>query len=176
MCWPSFPLNWRGPAGWWGRREHAIQRQFARELPRQVARLVGVPAAMASHVGDIAFDMPMVPGVRWRTTMVGETQIAERDGTILARLTYEDGEGHIGADVALAPAAPLDPVEDRFWIPLMTPSVHAAWYAMNFHGRVKYQGFKALRRHPWQAWPGSDMSDETPASAQEQRGTRHPVA
>ncbi len=39
------------------------------------------------------------PGIPWRTQMLGESQICDRDGTILARLTLEDGERHIVADV-----------------------------------------------------------------------------
>ncbi len=53
MCWPSMPLNWPGPLRWWARREHAIWRRQARELPGQVARLTGAPVAHASHVGPV---------------------------------------------------------------------------------------------------------------------------
>ena len=63
--------------------------------------MIGAPVSMPSHVGDVGFDSPMMPGVPWHTQMIGETQIVERDGTILARLTYEDGEGHVAADVVL---------------------------------------------------------------------------
>lgn len=102
------------------------------------------------------------PGVRWRTAMVGETQICDRDGRVLARLALEDGEGHVAAEVALGPAQPLDPLEDRYWIPRMTASVWAAWYGLNAHGALTYRALKALRRHPWQTWPGGDLPDEVP--------------
>jgi predicted amidohydrolase len=160
MCWPSFPLNWRGPLRPWAAREHGLQRQFARELPRQMARLIGAPIAIASHVGDIAFATPLGPGVPWATHMVGETQICERDGTVLGRMTYEDGEGHIAATVGLAAPEPLDPVDRRYWIPNQTVSLRAAWHAMNVHGAVKYRAMKRLGRHPWQQWPGGDLPDE----------------
>ncbi len=165
MCWPSYPSNWRGPAGVWAAREHGLQRQYARELPRQMARITGVGAAMASHVGDIGFDTPLAPGVPWRTTMVGETQIVERDGTILARMTYEDGEGHVAADLTVAPPEPLDPVADRYWIPSMSVSTIAAFHAMNLHGSVKYRAMRLMHRHPWQEWPGGDLPDEIGPSA-----------
>ena len=42
---------------------------------------VSTPVAIASHVGDIAFETPLGPGIPWKTSMVGETQICERDGT-----------------------------------------------------------------------------------------------
>ncbi|MBA2763300.1 MAG: carbon-nitrogen hydrolase family protein [Thermoleophilaceae bacterium] len=163
MCWPSYPVEGWGPLGPWMHREHDLQRQHARELPRQVARLLGAPVAMPSHVGDIAFDTPLVPGLGWSTQMIGETQIVERDGTILARLSYEDGEGHVAADVALAPPEPLDPLADRFWIPPLSGLTQAAWHLMKLHGATKYRAMKLLGRHPWQSWPGGDVPDEIAA-------------
>ena len=108
----------------------------ARELPGQVARLIGAPVAHASHVGPITGETPLGPGIPWRTAMIGETQICDRDGTILARLTLEDGEGHVAADVESAPPAPLDPIGERFWIPKFTLITHAAWHGMNAHGAL----------------------------------------
>ena len=99
-------------------RERALQRQHARELPRQVARQLGAPVVMPSHVGeDLRFATPLAPGAPWATEMLGETQIVERDGTILARLTLEDGEAHVGADVVLDTPDPVDPLSPTFWIP-----------------------------------------------------------
>ena len=82
----------------------AIWREQARALPGQVARLTGVPVAHASHVGPVTGETPLGPGIPWRTQMIGESQVCDRDGTILARLTLEDGEGHVAADVELARA------------------------------------------------------------------------
>ena len=48
----------------------------------------------------------------------------------------------------------------------MTMSVWAAWYGLNAHGALKYRVMKALRRHPWQAWPGGDLPDEIPPPAE----------
>jgi predicted amidohydrolase len=160
MCWPSYPSNWPFPLSALARREHALQLQHARELPRQMARLLGAPVAMPSHVGRVDFETPLAPGLPWRTSMVGETQIVERDGTILARLSAEDGEGHCAATVTLAPPEPLDPIGPMYWIPPLSVVTRAAWTAMNTHGKVRYQGMKLLRKHPWQAWPGGDMPDE----------------
>lgn len=160
MCWPSYPNNWRGPFGALATREHALQRQHARELPRQMARLIGAPVVHASHVGPIAFDTPLAPGIGWRTEMIGETQIVERDGTILARLTAEDGEGHIAATVALDAPAPVDPLAPTYWIPPLSVTTRAAWSAMNAHGAMKYRALRAARQHPWQSMPDHDLPDE----------------
>ncbi len=168
MCWPSFPLNWPGPLRWWATREHAIWRRQNRELPAQVAKLVGAPVIYAAHVGPVSATFPLTP-IPWDTVCIGDTQICEADGTQLARLTLEDGEGHIGAEVTAGSVQPIDPLTDRFWIPLMSVStVTAAWHVMNNVGRVDYRLRKLLRKHDWQSFPGGDLPDELPPVADEQ--------
>ena len=160
MCWPSLPTNWPGPLRRLTRREHGIWREQARALPGQVARLTGVPVAHASHVGPITGETPMAPGIPWPTEMIGESQICDRDGTILARLSAEDGEGHVSADVQIRPPAPLEPIRDRFWIPKFTMVTHAAWHGMNAHGALKYRLRHARKGFEWQRWPAGDLPDE----------------
>lgn len=63
------------------------------------------------HVGAIEGETPLSPGIAWKTQILGESQICDCDGTILARLKLEDGESHVTANVDLVPApapAPLD--------------------------------------------------------------------
>ncbi|GGC55774.1 carbon-nitrogen hydrolase family protein [Hoyosella rhizosphaerae] len=147
MCWPTTPHNWFGPLGWWGNRDHRLQKELARKLPGQVARLVGAPVVHASHVGPITMHMPGLPKVPYRTSMLGETQITERDGTILARLREEDGEGHVAATIELAEPQPLDPIEDTFWIPDMTLTIRTTFDLANIHGKANYQVRKILGQH-----------------------------
>lgn len=147
MCWPTTPKNWFGPLGWWGNREHKLQIDLARTLPGQFARLVGAPVVHASHVGPITMHMPALPLVPYRTSMLGETQIVERDGTILARLSEADGEGHIAAVIELAEPQPVDDIKDEFWIPNMTASVRATWDLANTHGKVSYRLRKLVGTH-----------------------------
>jgi predicted amidohydrolase len=168
MCWPSVAHNWPVPLRWLNEREHGVWREQARALPGQVARLVGVPVAHASHVGPVTGETPLGPGLPWPTVMIGESQICDRDGTILARLTLEDGEGHVGADVELRAPEPLDPIRDRFWIPDMTLFSQAAWHGLNLHGKVHYTVRHALGRFPWQRWPAGDLPDEIEPSVPEQ--------
>ncbi|MCB0869893.1 MAG: carbon-nitrogen hydrolase family protein [Solirubrobacterales bacterium] len=164
MCWPSMPTNWPGPLKLLTSREHRIWKQQARALPGQVARMTGAPVAIASHVGPITGETPLVPGLSWPTTMIGESQICDRDGTVLARLSEEDGEGHICAEVELAEPAPSESIPDRFWIPKMTAVTHVAWHAMNTHGFLSYRIRRARKGFPWQDWPSGDLPDEIPAS------------
>lgn len=164
MCWPSFPTNWPGPLKLVTTREHDLWCAQAKALPGQVARIAGVPVAHASHVGPVCGETPLAPGLSWPTVMVGESQICDRDGTILARLSLEDGEGHVSADVQLRAPQPLDPVGDRFWIPKMSLLTHAAWHGMNAHGAAKYKVRHARKGFGWQAWPAVDLPDEIPAT------------
>jgi predicted amidohydrolase len=166
MCWPSHPLNWPAPFSRLARREHAIWRRQARELPGQVARLTGAPVAHAAHVGPVRGETPLGPGIPWETQMLGESQVCDRDGTILARLSLEDGEGHVAADVELAAPRPSDEIEDRFWIPDMTVTSQLAWYSMNAHGALSYKLRHARRGFAWQQWPAGDLPDEVPAGSE----------
>ena len=165
MCWPSMPTNWPGPLRRLTEREHALWREQARALPGQVARLTGVPVAHASHVGPVIGETPLAPWLAWPTVMVGESQICDRDGAIRARLSLEDGEGHVAADVDIAaPPAPAEAIEDRFWIPSMSVITKAAWHGMNLHGFISYRLRHARRRFPWQRWPAVDLPDEIAAA------------
>ncbi len=168
MCWPSFPTNWPGPLRRWSRREHSIWERANRELPPQVARLVGAPVIYAAHVGDVRAQMPGAPFIPWQTVTLGETQIADAEGRVLARLPHDAGEGHVGAEITPGAVPPLDPLADRLWIPVMTVSTHvAAWHLMNNMGRADYRLRKLLGRHEWQSLPGGDLPDELPATAPE---------
>jgi predicted amidohydrolase len=164
MCWPSFPTNWPGPLGRWMHHEHARWRAQCRDLPGQVARITGVPVAHAAHVGPVSGATPLVPGLRWPTTLLGESQICDRDGTVLARLTFEDGEGHVAADVEVRDPEPRDALPGRYWIPALSPLSQVAWHGLNAHGRLRYAVRHRHGGFPWQPTSGADLPDEVPAS------------
>ncbi|HEX4467086.1 MAG TPA: carbon-nitrogen hydrolase family protein [Solirubrobacteraceae bacterium] len=167
MCWPSLPLNWADapvigrPLRWWLHREHAIWRSQAAALPGEVARITGAPVAHASHVGPVIGETPLGGGIPWRTEMLGESQICDRDGTVLARLTLEDGEGHVSAEVRLATPEPQAQVPARYWIPELTLTSKAAWHTMNAHGAAAYRVRHARGGFEWQQWPACDLPDES---------------
>jgi predicted amidohydrolase len=164
MCWPSMPTNWPGPLGTWMAHEHATWKRQCRELPGLVARRVGAPVAYASHVGPVRSDTPLAPGLAWPTTMIGESQICDADGRILASLSEEEGEGHVAADVTIAEPRPSDPIGERLWIQDMSLLTrYVAWYAMNFHGDVVYRVRYARKMFGWQSLPSGDLPDEIPA-------------
>ena len=80
--------------------------QLARETPGRMARVVGAPAVHASHVGDVVMETPFAPWRRrGRRSWSARRSSPTRDGAILQRLAYEDGEGYVCADVRLGGAA-----------------------------------------------------------------------
>jgi len=104
--------------------------------------------------------------------MIGATQLCDRDGTMLARLGPEDGEGHAAAEVELRPPQPLDPIRDRFWIPGMSFVTHAAWRSLYRTEPWTFRACHAGGNFPWQNLPDTDLPDEIPAAAP----ARAPVA
>jgi hypothetical protein len=59
---------------------------------------------------------------------MGETQITNGEGEILARLSEHDGEGVITADVAMGPVPGRRPgIPNRFWINDMPAEEHRLW-------------------------------------------------
>lgn len=163
MHFPSYP-DWALTRGWFKGRDEQLFTQYGRELPGRVARFLGVPAVHASHVGEFVMHTPGVPGLKWRSHMIGQTQITDADGLRLAYMSYDDGEGYVAADVTLeADPTPRDPLPTTFWNSEFPISAHAVWLAGNAHGRLSYRVKSLLGRHRWE--PGTDLPDHVPASS-----------
>jgi predicted amidohydrolase len=162
-CWWSYP-DWPPVRGWFS-RDHQYNVAFAHGMGAWMARAVGAPVAIAQHVGELRSGSPLMPLVPYPTLMVGETQIVERDGRVLARMSYEDGEGYVAAPIELHAPAPLDPVPSAFWLAPMPVSLHAVWHLYNAHGRARYAIDKARGAFPWQALPDTDLPAYVPTPA-----------
>ena len=150
MCFPSYP-SWRLTRRYFWQREHGSMLDLARETPGRMARVVGAPAVHPSLVGDLTMETPFARAIPWPTIFVGETIIADRDGSILQRLAYEDGEGWVCADLDWVEPTPLDPVPDRFWMTTLPFSTQAVWHLCNPAGRARYEQRKRAGNLPWQA-------------------------
>jgi predicted amidohydrolase len=162
MHFPSYP-DWALTRRWFIGRDQELFTQYGRELPGRVARFLGVPAVHPSHVGEFVMDTPMVPGLKWRSHMIGQTQITDADGQRLAYLSYEDGEGYVAADVVIeTEPRPRDPLPNTFWNSEFPISAHLVWLAGNAHGRASYRVKSLLGRHTWR--PGRDLPDHVPAA------------
>jgi predicted amidohydrolase len=129
-----------GGSCWWG-REQGIGFSIMQQTPAQFARILGVPVVHAAHAGtfhafsDSNYKNPSI----W--AYVGETQIVDGFGQILARMSYQDGEGSIIAEVSLGEVENShEPIPNRFWIPADMPQgVIDAWTSEQITGHKYYE-------------------------------------
>jgi predicted amidohydrolase len=109
------------------------------ETPARFARMLGVPVVHAAHAGDFEGETPLMPDIPYKSYFLGETQIVDGSGKILAGLKREDGEGVIITDIDLTKKwNPSEPIPDRFWIPDMPQELNQAWQVFNKHGETYY--------------------------------------
>lgn len=137
-----------GGACWWGLPDyvpaehplHGENLRLLQSVPVTFARLLRVPVVFSSHAGDFEGYKPPDETTLQRRPYMGETQIVDGHGAVLARLAREDGEGVVVADIVpgLSDAPPLAP-PDRFWIPDLTPPYLAAWDELNRFGEDYYR-------------------------------------
>ncbi|MFX1394063.1 MAG: carbon-nitrogen hydrolase family protein [Promethearchaeota archaeon] len=138
-----------GGSCWWTlpeRRIHGYKSELRetnlkimKETPARFARMLGVPVIHAAHAGDFEGEMPMMPDIPYKSYYLGETQIVDGSGKILARLKQEDGEGIIMTNIDLTKKwNPSESIPDRFWIPDMPKKLNQAWQLFNRYGEAYY--------------------------------------
>jgi predicted amidohydrolase len=136
-----------GGSGWWGIEDTAPaddpMRKWLLDLlkatPGQFARLLGVPVVHASHAGR--FEGLSWPGkpTPFPSSYLGETQIVNGQGEILARMSQADGEGVITAEVVLGEVSgDRVGIPARFWIPEMPAEEIRQWEAQLKSGHAFY--------------------------------------
>lgn len=110
-----------------------------RKTPGRLARLVGSPVVHANTVGsgwsrDGRQGKPPMLG-----RGMGDSQIVDAQGKILARRPHSDGEGVVFADVQIGRTMPADDVpKDEFWTPDFTKGLKQSWYNGGSYGREYY--------------------------------------
>ncbi len=136
-CWWTLPEK-RLPG--FPRRLHDRNLAIMSETPRRFARLLGVPVIHAAHAGELVGGLPLAPGFPYRSHYLGETQIVDGAGRILARMGREDGDGFVTADLELAERhEPAEALPAGFWIPELPPAFRILWSLQNLHGRAYYR-------------------------------------
>ena len=118
--------------------------------------MIGAPVLHAAHAGTLEGKIAITPGIHvaTKTRLMGETQIVDASGTILARLNIDEGPGMITADVELGSVPhSAEPAQD-FWscdLPLM---FRLFWSQQNAATRPLYAKAKAsglLRSYDFQS-------------------------
>jgi predicted amidohydrolase len=126
---PGFPLEL-----------HDRNLEIMADTPGRFARLLGVPVVHAAHAGELEGGLPLVPGFPYRSYYLGETQILDGAGRILARMRREDGEGFVSAELDLSEKhGPTEALPKGFWIPNLPRAFRLLWTIQNLHGRSYYR-------------------------------------
>lgn len=135
-CWWTLPD--KGLPGF-PRALHERNLEILRETPGRFARMVGAPVVHAAHAGEFEGFLPLFPGFPYRSRYLGETQIVDAEGRLLARMRGEDGEGLLIAEVELGKKMPpADSIPEGFWIPDLPLQFRLMWAIQNLHGRIYY--------------------------------------
>ena len=140
---------WSAPEWWllgpyW--RYHArLNADHMYRAPGRFARMVGAPMLHAAHCGTLEGRYALTAGMSLpvRTHLVGEAQIVDAAGRILARRTKEEGAGHILAEIDIGRVTPLEEVPARFWLERLPPFVRLMWASQNRACRDVYRQAKS---------------------------------
>ncbi len=122
-----------GGSCWWDLRHpvppqdadyQALMRNLLRQAPGDLARRLGVPVVHAAQAGEFEGLTPGNEASPYVSRFLGEAQIIDGHGNVLARLAYEDGKGIITADITPGRVeGDLAPTPEGFWaveLPLKT--------------------------------------------------------
>jgi len=110
------------------------------KTPARFARMLGVTVIHAAHAGNFEGKMPNMQDFIYKSHYLGDTQIVDGSGKILARLRREDGEGVIMADIDFTKKwHPSESIPNRFWIPDLPQELILSWEFLNKHGETYYR-------------------------------------
>jgi predicted amidohydrolase len=141
--WWTMPHNWGRLVSGGLASIGQYNRYLSENAPAEFARRLGAPVLQASHCGRFRSRFPLVPGLPlapgYDTEFVGQTQIVDAQGHVLAQRQAQEGPGFVIAELALGAVAPRLPLEDRYWIPRLPAFLHAYWHQQNACGKAYYR-------------------------------------
>lgn len=144
--WWSPPIGWPVLSGFMDEMQ-AQNEVYMYETPGTFARLVGAPLVHAGHVGTLDRPVSLVPGgglrLPFKSVLMGETQITDREGVVIARRTRQEGAGILFGEVGMGAREPAEPIPDRFWIPELTKRFRLLWSHQNWVSKPEYARAKA---------------------------------
>ncbi len=136
-CWWTLPEK-RLPG--FPRRLHDQNLDMMKATIPRFAKMLGAPVVHAAHAGDFEGRLPLLPGFPYRSYFLGETQIVDGDGKILAHMDRKDGDGFVIAALDLTQKhLTTEKIPDRFWIPSLPLQFRFIWAIQNWHGRRYYK-------------------------------------
>jgi predicted amidohydrolase len=141
--WWSEP-GWRFPR-WLMDQTHRQNLNMMAAAPSRLSRMIGAPVLHAAHVGTVEGRFAITPNIRidTKTRLMGETQIVDSTGTVLARMGIDDGPGLISADIKIGQVPhSLEPAQD-FWSLDLPLTFRLFWAQQNAATRPLYARAKA---------------------------------
>jgi len=125
-----------GGSGWWtvedtvpmDDQQRVLNLEIMKATPGRLARMLGVPVVHAAHAGTFVGQSWPREDVPYPSYYLGEAQIVDGKGEILARMSREDGEGVVTADISFGPmGGKRATIPDRFWIPDYPEELYRLW-------------------------------------------------
>jgi predicted amidohydrolase len=121
-----------GGSGWWsvppGNPASKMNLEIMQATPARFARMLGVPVVHAAHAGNFVGQSWPEQGGTYPSHYLGEAQIVDGKGRILARMSREEGEGVITADISFGSIADEpEPIPDRYWIAEFPETTYGRW-------------------------------------------------
>lgn len=125
-------------------------RENASEAPIRLARMTGAAVVHANLVGD-NWSLRFPTGQKEICRRFhGESQIVERDGEVVSRLSGHQGEGIVLGEITPTRTQPQEEIGDGFWHIQMTPQLEDFWY--DGFGRDYYQKVTRPQREMITEW------------------------
>jgi predicted amidohydrolase len=125
-----------GGSGWWASKDgvplddpaRQLNLQIMKATPNRFAKMLGVPVVHAAHAGNfVGHSWPDENHV-YASHYLGEAQIVDGKGNVLARMSREEGEGVITADISFGSiAGEPEPITDRYWIAEFPEGIYRNW-------------------------------------------------
>jgi predicted amidohydrolase len=141
--WWSEP-GWRFPR-WLMDQTHRNNLTMMAAAPSRLCRMIGAPVLHAAHVGTVEGKFAITPNIRvgTKTRLMGETQIVDKTGSVLARMGIDFGAGVIMADIEIGQVPhSLEPAQD-FWSLDLPLTFRMFWAQQNAATRPLYARAKA---------------------------------
>ncbi len=135
-CWWNLPES--APESFDPLREQSLS--LLRETPTTFAKLLGVPVVHAGHAGEFEGYAAPSEKKKYKSHYLGETMIVDSDGQVLERLSYEEGDGVVVAEINLGKQPyPSLKIPEGYWIPDMPKAFLSEWGKQNQFGSKYYK-------------------------------------
>ncbi|GAA6151229.1 carbon-nitrogen hydrolase family protein [Pseudoteredinibacter isoporae] len=143
--WWTSAQNWTALSSI-GESVDAESRATLFDAPGKLSRYLKVANIHASHCGKLHGGFPLLPmqslAIPMETTLIGEAQIIDRNGQIVARRRESEGAGIVSATLDLRPREEEPIIPDGFWISKPGLFINLSWWQQNWVGKRIYKQAK----------------------------------